>query len=77
MWILNICEFASASENGALILYFTKLESIVYIFVFVLKISRQSKNPPLLPFVQPHPFYKKYFIPTLIAKLEEVNAPFL
>ena len=25
MWILNICVFASASENGALILYFTKL----------------------------------------------------
>ena len=25
MWVLNICIFASASENGPLILYFTKL----------------------------------------------------
>ena len=25
MWILNICVFASASETGALILYFSKL----------------------------------------------------
>ena len=55
MWILNICLFASASEIGALILYFTKLilgikkklESIVNIFVFFIKISCQSKETPL------------------------------
>ena len=55
MWILNICLFASASEIGTLILYFTKLilgikkklESIVNIFVFFIKISCQSKETPL------------------------------
>ena len=41
MWILNICIFASASENGALILYFTKLNFM-------------SKKSSLL--VQPLPF---------------------
>ena len=28
MWMLNICIFASPSENGALILYFTKLTEL-------------------------------------------------
>ena len=47
--------FASASEIGALILYFTKLilripkklENIVNIFVFFIKISCQSKKSPI------------------------------
>ena len=34
MWILNICVFASASENGAQILHFKKI---------VLKISKNSE----------------------------------
>ena len=69
-----------------LILYFMKLilriqkkqENIVNIFLFI-KISCQSKESPLSkkssPLVQPHPIYKKYFFPTLIVKLEEVNLP--
>ena len=48
-----------------------KLESIVNIFVFLIKISCQSKESP--PLAQLHPFWKKYFIPTLISKLEEFN----
>ena len=51
MWILNIWVLASASEIGALILYFTKLilriqkklENIVNISVFFIKISCESK----------------------------------
>ena len=54
MWILDICIFASASEIRALILYSTKLilgikkklESILNIFVFFIKISCQSKEFP-------------------------------
>ena len=42
----------------------------------------KQKIPPSLstqfpPLVQPHPFQKNYFIPTFIAKLEEVNPPFV
>ena len=55
MWILNICVFASTSENEALILYFKKnnfehlkkLQSIVNIFVFFIKIACWSKESPL------------------------------
>ena len=48
------------------------LESIVNSFVFCIKILCESKESSpflnnVLPLVQPHPFYKKYF------KLEEVN----
>ena len=45
--------------------------------------SCQSKEPPPFlnncppPLVQTHTFYKKNFIPILIAKLEEVNSPFV
>ena len=54
IWILNICVFASASENGELILYFKKnnfenwkkLQSTANIFVFFIKISCQSKECP-------------------------------
>ena len=60
MWILNICVFASASETEALILFHKtnfgnskKLESIVNIFLFFIKISFQSKGFPHL--VQTHP----------------------
>ena len=46
MQILNICVFASTSENGALILYvkkiyfenFKNLQSIVNIFIFFIRI---------------------------------------
>ena len=48
-----------------------KLETIVNIFIFLLKISCQSKESP--PLVQPHHFLKKYFIATIIAKLEELT----
>ena len=52
MWILNIWVLASASEIGALILYFTKLilriqkklENIVNISVFFIKILCESKG---------------------------------
>ena len=74
MWILNICIFASsASENGKLILYFTKL---------ILRIQKnfhvKANNPPTPtspPFSPTPPFLQKYFIPILIAKLAEVNPP--
>ena len=76
--------FASCSEDGALILYlkknnfenFRKLQGIVNIFVFFIKISCQSKESPFLnnpPLVQPLPFLKKYFIPTLF--LEKIFHP--
>ena len=52
----------------------------IYIFLYFIKISCQttkesplSKQSSLPPSVQPHPFQKKYFIPTVIANLQEVN----
>ena len=59
-----------------------KLESIVNIFVFFIKMSCQSKESPLS---KQSPLYsnptlsgKKYFISILIAKLEELNpSPFV
>ena len=77
MWILNICDFASASEIGADFIFhktnfenLKKMERSVNIFVFFIKIHVRAKNPPFLnnpPLVQPHPFWKKYFTPTLLA----------
>ena len=61
---LNICVFASASEIGALILYFTKLiqkkalKSILNVFVFFIKTSCQGKESPLYP---TPPFLEKIF----------------
>ena len=68
MWILNICVFASTSENGALILYFRKynfesfkkLQSIVNIFVFFIEIRYQSKESNL-HFSPTPPFPEKIF----------------
>ena len=68
MWILNICIFATAGENRAVILYFTKLilrteknsKGNANFFVFFIKFHVKVKNPslskqfPLL--VQTHPF---------------------
>ena len=58
-----------------------KLESIVNIFVFCIKISCQSKESSLfkqsLPFSPTPPFLEKVFHPTLITKLEQVNPPFV
>ena len=62
MSILHICVFASASENGALILYFTKLilkiqeklESFGNIFVFFYKNLMSNQTSPHL--IQPYPF---------------------
>ena len=70
MWILNICLFTS----GALILYFAKLilriqkklESIINIFIFFIKISCKAKNPPFLdntPLSPTPPFLQKIFDP--------------
>ena len=80
MWILNICVFASTSEKGALILSLKKnsfenlkkFQSFVNIFVFFIKVSCQSKEPPLskqsFPFGARPPFLEKIFIPTHIVK---------
>ena len=57
-----------------------KLQSIVNIFVFFIWKRIKESNPRFWTtptFVQPLPFYEKYFIPTLIAKLQEVNSPFI
>ena len=55
------------------------MQSIVNNLSFLHKFHVKAKNPSLsflnnLPrLVQPLPFQKKYFIPTLIAKIEEVS----
>ena len=88
MKILNIWVFACTSENGAPILHFKKtilkLESILMFLSFLLKfhvkLQKFTCQPYFLnntPLVQPIPFQKEYFIPTLIAKLEEVNHSFV
>ena len=63
MWRLNICAFASTSENEALILCFKKW------FWKFLKIGKRFSIFIFLP------FYLKYFFPTFSAKLEEANPP--
>ena len=88
MRILNICTFACTSENGALILYFKKynfenlkkLQNIVNIFLFFIKISCQSKEFPLSkqsPFTSTPPFPENYFIPTFNHKLQDIIHSFL
>ena len=83
---LNLCVntrvFSSISENGALILYFKqnhfenlkKLQSIVNIFVFFVKISCQSKESPLSkqsPFSPIPSFLEKIFHPHPYCKIRE------
>ena len=69
MSILNMCIFVSTSENEALILCSKKkkkLQIIVNIFVFFIKISCQSKESPLSkqsPFSPTPPFLEKIFHP--------------
>ena len=59
------------------------MQSIVNNLSFLHKFHVKAKNPSLsflnnLPrLIQPLPFQKKYFIPTLIAKIEEVSPLFI
>ena len=73
--------FAGTSENGTVILYFNKwfrkfkkTEKNFNIFLFFL-IKIQAKNP--LSKQSNSSLLEKYFIPTLIAKLKEVNPLFV
>ena len=89
MWILNICVSASASESGAPILHFAKLilrikkktgKHCKYICLFYENFMSKQRIPPFLnnpPFSPTLPFLEKIFHLTLIAKLEEVNPPFV
>ena len=61
-----------------------KLESIVNVFVFFIKASFQSKefppflnNPAISSLIQPHPFWKKYFIPSLLPNHRNSIPPFV
>ena len=90
MWILNICIFASTSENGALILYFKKiilkiqkkpnkqtnkkLKHCKYFSIFCKNVMSKQR---LTLFSLTPPFLEKIFHPTLIGKLEEVHSPFI
>ena len=49
------------------------MKSILKFLSFFIKTSSQSKESPLSK--QSLPFQKKYFIPTLIATLQELNPP--
>ena len=58
---------------------FLKIGKHFHIFVYFIKIWWRSKeSPPFLnnpPFSPIPPLWKKYFIPTLIAKLKKLNPP--
>ena len=85
MQILNKCVFASASEIGALILYFTKLIlgiqknwKVLYIFLpYKNFMSKQRilpfiKNPPFSP---TPPFLGKIFHPNPFCQIRGTQSP--
>ena len=87
MWILNICVFASTSENEVLIFYFKKiilkiekeLLSTVYVFVFFYKkFMSKQRIPPFYtipPFSPTLPFLEKIFHPHPYCQIRGSQSP--
>ena len=87
MWILNMCIFASLSENGALIFKksnfenLKKLQSTVNIFVFPYKNVMLKQRIPLF-LNNPHfsltpPFLKKIFHPYPYYQIRGSQSPLI